>query len=228
MRVSWSACHRGKFDWCRSIIPRDRRPGEHRQTGGGVPSASLARFVGRAHGSPRGGAMPAGADLTVRWDCRPRHRSPRGGRGATGPCSGSSQGVVGASAGARGTRGARRLVVACVDRGLRGPPCAVRAARVRRCAKFWSITKAWVMTAMIRMGPRHAGPASGLTATICGRSAAVGPSPTDGWPRSAPASARGRSWRAPWRGRALPDAISRAGGWQTRRRTAWSRSRCRG
>jgi hypothetical protein len=37
--------------------------------GGGVPSAALARLVGRENGgSSGGGAMPAGTDRTRRWD----------------------------------------------------------------------------------------------------------------------------------------------------------------
>lgn len=36
--------------------------------GGGVPSAALARLVGRENGGSSGGAMPAGTDRTRRWD----------------------------------------------------------------------------------------------------------------------------------------------------------------
>ncbi len=59
-----------------------------------------------------------------------------------------------------------------VDGGLRAAAWVVVAARVRRCARIWSITEAWVMNAMIRMGPRHVGQASGSTSKICCRSAA--------------------------------------------------------
>ena len=86
-----------KFDWGRSSIRRDRRLREHRQTGGGVPSASLARLVGGENGGSSGGAMSAGSDRTRRWDGRPRQRSPRGG-GATGRCSGGGRGGGGGGA----------------------------------------------------------------------------------------------------------------------------------
>ena len=49
-----------KFDWGRSSIRRDRRPRAHRQTGGGVPSASRARLAGRKNGGYRGGGDAGG------------------------------------------------------------------------------------------------------------------------------------------------------------------------
>ena len=48
------------FDWGRSSIRRDRRPRAHRQTGGGVPSASRARLAGRKNGGYRGGGDAGG------------------------------------------------------------------------------------------------------------------------------------------------------------------------
>jgi hypothetical protein len=149
-------------------------------------------------------------------DDRPRRRSPLvAGR------RGWAQVTGGASAGGRGARDAPRLPGARVDGGLRAPVWGPCAARVRRCVRIWSITDAWVMNAMIRMGPRHVGHASGSTSKICWRRAAVGPSPTGGRPRSAPAVARGR-WRAARpRRRAPPCPACHGGGWRTSRRTAW-------
>jgi transposase len=120
-----------KFDWGRSSIRRDRRPRAHRQTGGGVPSASRARLAGRKNGGYRGGG-DAGGDRSD----------------------------------------APRFVGARVDGGLRGPPCASRAARVRRCARIRSITETWVMNATTRMGPWQVGHASGSTSKICCKRAA--------------------------------------------------------
>ena len=64
------------------------------------------------------------------------------------------------------------LTGARVDGGLRGPPCASRAARVRRCERFRSIPEAWVMNATTRMGLWQVGHASGSTSKICCRRAA--------------------------------------------------------
>ena len=59
-----------------------------------------------------------------------------------------------------------------VEGGLRAAALAAVAARARRCARIWSITDAWVMNAMIRMGPRHVEHARGSTSKICCSSAA--------------------------------------------------------
>ncbi len=83
---------------------------------------------------------------------------------------GRAQGTVGASADGRGARDAPRLVGARVDGGLLAPAwvaCAARAARVRRCARSWSITDACVMNATMRMAPWQVGHASGSTSKIC-------------------------------------------------------------
>ncbi len=125
-----------------------------------------------------------------------------GGRGRT-------QVTGGASAGGRGTR---------VDGGLRGPACAARAARVRRWVRIWSITAAWVMQATMRIAPWQHGHASGSTSKSCWRSAAVGLMPTGGWPRWAPAVARGRWPVARPRRRAPPCAACHGGGWLTSHR----------
>jgi hypothetical protein len=49
---------------------------------------------------------------------------------------------------------------------LRGPACASRAVRVRRCARIWSITDVWVMKATIRIAWWRVGHASGPTSKI--------------------------------------------------------------
>ncbi len=72
--------------------------------------------------------------------------------------------TVWASADGRGARDVRRLAEARVDGGLRAPAWTARA---RRWVRIWSIPDAWVMRAMIRIGPRHVGHASGSTSTIC-------------------------------------------------------------
>ena len=76
----------------------------------------------------------------------------------------------GASADGRGERDAPRLAGARVDGGLRAPAwvaCAAREARVRRGARIWSITDAWVMNATMRMAPWQVGHASESTSKIC-------------------------------------------------------------
>ena len=83
---------------------------------------------------------------------------------------GRAQGTVGASADGRGARDAPRLAGARVDGGLLAPAwvaCAAREARVRRCARIWSITDAWVMNATMRMAPWQVGHASESTSNIC-------------------------------------------------------------
>ena len=115
--------------------------------------------------SPWGGAMPARAHSSRWWDRRPHRRSPRG-----GGASGRTQVTGGASADGRGERDAPRLAGARVDGGLLAPAwvaCAAREARVRRCARIWSITDAWVMNATMRMAPWQVGHASESTSNIC-------------------------------------------------------------
>ena len=90
-----------------------------------------------------------------------------GPRVVAGRRGGRTHGVVGASADGRGARDGPRLVGTRVDGGLRGPACASRAARVRRCARIWSITDAWVMNATMRIAPWQVGHASGSTSKSC-------------------------------------------------------------
>ena len=109
--------------------------------------------------------MPARAHSSRWWDRRPHRRSPRG-----GGASGRTQVTGGASADGRGERDAPRLAGARVDGGLLAPAwvaCAAREARVRRCARIWSITDAWVMNATMRMAPWQVGHASESTSNIC-------------------------------------------------------------
>ncbi len=137
-----------------------------------------------------GDAGPARPSVTPRWD-DPRRTSPRRG-GASG---GRIQVTGGASADGRGARDGPRLARARVDGGLRAPACAAREARVRRWVRIWSITDAWVMNAMIRMGPRQVGHARGSTSKSC-------------WSRGCP-PAGGLRRRQPWcgddRGRRIGD-----------------------
>ena len=41
--------------------------------------------------------------------------------------------------------------------GQRSPPDTAGEAQVRSCATIWSITDAWVMNTIIRVGPEHVG-----------------------------------------------------------------------
>ncbi len=129
-----------------------------------------------------------------------------------------------ASANGRRARAGPRLAGARRDGGLRGPACASREARVWRWVRIWSITDVWMMPATMRIAPWQDGHASGSTSTICWRSAAVGPSPNGGWPRSARVGARG-PWRvARLRRRVPPCPACPADGWHTSHNTA----SCRG
>ena len=81
--------------------------------------------------------------------------------GVRAGCRGEVQWAGWAAAGRRTAPGPDVLRV---DGGLRTRPTAAAEARVRRSVRIWSITDAWVMHAMIRMGPRHVGHARGSTA----------------------------------------------------------------
>jgi len=80
--------------------------------------------------------------------------------------------------------------------------------------KIWSIAEPSVMNAMIRMGPRHVGQASGSPSTICGRSAAH---------RRVAQAGASRGVDAIVGGITVDSAVPRIlrGGWCTSRRTAW-------
>ena len=146
-------------------------------------SAGVAR-AGGAHGDAAVG--------------RPRTPTvPAGERDA----GGGTHGVVGASADGRGVRDGPRLVGARVDGGLCGPACVARAARVRRCARSWSITDACVMNATRRSAPWQVGHASGSTSTSCWSNAAC------------------RAFAH--RRLAPPSPACHGGGWHTSHNTAW-------
>jgi len=119
------------------------------------PSRSCASSAGRPAVAAQG-RMPAGP-IARRRGTVARAERPRvvAGRREARPHAG-----VGASADGREARDVPRLAGARVDGGLRAPAWA---ARERRWARIWSITDAWVMHAMLRMGPRHVGHASGST-----------------------------------------------------------------
>ena len=122
-----------------AVPPPVRGPGgvfrvSARVLGGAVSLAArrspLAEVRGRTGGHP----------------ARPRPVS----QGARGAC----QWAGWDAGGARGRRGAPQVAGARVDGGPRTPGAMVR---VRRCVRIWSITAAWVMTAMIRMVPWQPG-----------------------------------------------------------------------
>ena len=117
-----------------------------------------------------------------------------------------THGTVWASADGRGARDVPRLAEARVDGGLRAPAWTARA---RRWVRIWSITDAWVMHAMIRIGPRHVGHASGSTSTICCNRAAQRWTASVGASRGAGTMAGGPSAVA---GAAFPRMAAGAGG----------------
>ena len=103
--------------------------------GGGVPSAALARRVGRENGGSSGGGDADGDRSDAPVGLTPTPQLPAGRPGRT-------QVTGGASANGRGARDAPRLARARVDGGLRASAWAACAARVRRWVRIWSTTDA--------------------------------------------------------------------------------------